>query len=259
MPLETIPTYPIETPQFNIAGENSAIRAANPNDPEDVQRVLETSSSREYRRRFTVSGDMPTINSIKDQIVKYGDPFNTLNHVLHGIDFTAEKAAAVFHVSRAVKHHDREVGELQGRVSIYRDVNDDDLHNSLDKERLEKSLPTVANRKCPRLQISWVRHPNANQGQMASGVRQALYQVYADMADFKDIEDDGHVNVPAVIVAYIEPNNKESARVAESCGFVKIFDDKRYAHDIWQVDWNRFLTKLKQPVLKGTRPSFKKT
>ncbi len=263
MPLETAPTYPIETPQFNIAGENSAIRAANPEDPEDVKRVLDIISSKDYQRYFLGLdlNDSPISFTKTDALNRMdGDPFNLVDKLLS----TPSKTTARFIVSRAVKHHDTEVGEVQGDVSVFKDESYDRINSNLDLERSQAHLATLSNSPYPRLQISWAKHPDAQEKQMASGVRQTLYFLYEKATKFRQVGDHGEFGAfvtsqtPLVVLAYIEPENVDSIRVAESCGFVYLYKDPA-GHDIWQVDWNRFLTKLKQPVLKGTRPSFKKT
>lgn len=269
-----------EIEQYNISGQNSAIRKPKRNNEDDVNCILEILNS-EGNKKFR-STDKKEVYEEGDENVEvyFSDPFANLNIVLEG----ATRVYAPFVVSRSTKHSDENTARVQGIVGVSKDTASY-YHQTgfLDKERESHNLVKVAQTPYNIVQLDWVKHPDAKQNQIAAGVRQVLYEIYRKTAEVKEVSVDKdriktiatyenlddldpadkttetlkegeeqpgetivEVKHRAVVMAYIDPENTESIRVANASGFVNI--GKLYGAEVYQVDWIKLLKLIQKEV-----------
>ncbi|MCB9790495.1 hypothetical protein H6764_00535 [Candidatus Nomurabacteria bacterium] len=264
--------------QIGIGSESAAIRAGDPNNYDEVIRLQELLNSEGYLRYFSPPNDLSTgaqmnFSYIDAMSMLNQDPNTRLKKLLE----KSSRSSARFIISRSALHYDNSHGELQGLVCVGLDNNYKSLHDELEVIRVEKGLPLLQFSPYPRLEIACMKHPDAMGKQIGSGVRQVLYQVYQAASHvievqklndgtyrvdrFAHLEDKSPsssdtrqelekglregitVGTPVVVIAYIEPDNIGSVRVALSAGFVLI--NSQRSHHVYQLDWNLWQEKLR--------------
>lgn len=261
--------------QIRIGTENAAVRAGDPNNYQEVCRLQGLLNSDEYLRHFPPPKEIPTRASMGFEHIDAmpmlnQDPTVRFNELLRG----RAVSPARFIVSRSVRYADNSHGLLLGMVSIGIDRNFGEIHYDLDSDRIEKELQLVESSPYPRLEIAYAKHPDAESRQIGSAVRQVLYKVYEATTNVTEVirlsdgtyqvnrfdhlgaalpsstvikqslgagESEGIIVItPVVVIAYIDPTNIASRRVAESAGFVHLYEM------IYQLDWNLWQEKLRR-------------
>lgn len=182
--------------QWGTVGEKSSIREIDPTDRIDVQRIFDI--DRQANVLKFMAGDPKTERE--------------------SIDW-ANLEVHMFAVSGAEGVAKDEQGELQGWIWFQKDA----------KERLEKAqnqgLVTLSY-GAQLLEVSFARYEKAENGQMASGLRQACQKIWTD-----SVREDSNERPNIVVTAYADPENEASINVLESAGFVArgdvIYDPKQ--------------------------------
>lgn len=147
-----------------------------------------------------------------------------------------------------------ETGEAQGWVFAYETEFTDEQ---------TKQLGLSDKPETPYLELSYFKHPDGENGMMASGVAQVLYDI-ARMNGLSDIKSGSENVAPSVrVFAEIEDENPKSIALAEKVGFKKmgVIDSTKtrmrgdeeveepYKTGVYEVDW-----KAHEAFLKSSSP-----
>ncbi len=112
----------------------------------------------------------------------------------------------------------QEPGEIQGWVQFYPE---DEKNGGRFQKLLNKGMVREPGNYTRVLEISYIRLPEAESGQVASAVRQHLMLLHGDINSRLKTGD--HLETDYLITSYVDPvKDPDSIRVMEACGFEKV-------------------------------------
>jgi hypothetical protein len=204
--------------QTKYFGQPAAIRAFNPSDKMDVQRLFDTIHSPQSEQYLLEVSDM-NMDDVRRWSGRRGQAHR--------------KQECMFAISGAAESVDTsEVGEVQGFMNSY--LLDEDLRQrSIEAGLMEDS-------EFPIFEISTGKKPGYPQGVIESGIIQACFQLNSMVDSLHQ-----HETLPQLqIVAYIEPNNTDAIKLIERCGFDKRGSIKYDVADpvednLYQINWEK--------------------
>ena len=144
-----------------------------------------------------------------------------------------------------------ERGELQGWVQVY------DLDPPQSAGLRNLGIVPASVKTSAIFEISYAKLPGAPEGQIASGVRQALLMLPHELEQ-RDRRRTASYKTEPFIVAFIDlKENPESALVVERAGFVKKGEMKYesgddHNHAVYVLDWAKLYRILHEGVLPNT-------
>lgn len=154
----------------------------------------------------------------------------------------------LFAIRGSEKVKPEEIGELQGWVQFM-----PDSEERLNKMKEKGFIETPA-KETTILEISYAKFPQAEKGQIASGVRQSLLLLTGEL-ERRDKRRTAAYKRKPLITAYVDPKgNKESVLVLEHCGFKKVGkmkyeETETDENDVYILDWQMLYQKLYQPLM----------
>ncbi len=252
--------HEITIEQTNVAGQKSSLREANAG---DMERFWELVESPDFKKYF--GDDEKTTKTIRE-----GTIATTLENLLMPKEQEGDSKKFLYIISGSSALVGKgEFGNLQGMVGLLHCERIDaskPIKRYIAQQEKDMGLASVKDTKYPVLEITYARYPNSEGGQVASGVRQALWELYLRTTEVMETtvtEENGkrymvqkHFNkitdtepdstegvsleenelpdtgvkmeflTPLVVLAYIDPENHDSMRTAEAAGLVRITEDE---------------------------------
>lgn len=215
----------------SYVGQVAGVRRFDPTDGPDMQRLKQILHSKEVAEYMT-DADMPD-----SDIVEWANDDWQLKGGSKDVLFAI--TAATGSVDKGLTEKD-EIGEVEGFVWFYH--SGEGRQNF--KEVVSKGIVEEPSRATPFYEISYAKRPDAPPKHIASGVRQACLELFK--AGRRKNESDKVLQPQMNIIAYIEPENKSSALVAQASGFEKkgsinLPDDegKPELNDVYMVNWEK--------------------
>ncbi|MBP7927540.1 hypothetical protein KAZ57_00110 [Patescibacteria group bacterium] len=256
--------HEITIEQTNVAGQKSSLREAN---AADMERLLELGNSPEFQK-YMGKGTR-TLDRILEETVEAAEKPTLKNLLTTGQqEDTPKKLLYIISGSKNLSTKE-ELGNMQGMVGLLKCERVDaskPIKRYIAQQEKDMGLASVKDTKYPVLEITYARYPNSEGGQVASGVRQALWELYLKTTEVMETtvtEENGkrymvkkHFNkitdtepdstegvsleenelpdtgvkmeflTPLVVLAYIDPENHDSMRTAEAAGLVRITEDE---------------------------------
>lgn len=212
-----------------VIGENSAVRLIDWRDRMDMQRYKDIDRSLPEEIRNKNSTERELVNEIRKN--------------RPGKEKKAD-ALWIYGVVGSEGISEEEVGELQGMVNVYRD-------ETVDKIKAKEFVPqdTPAENV---LEVLFSKHPQAQEGQIASALRQVCLKLSRTSAETGSEKE---IKPPFVITAYSVPENKESHNVLKAAGFknkgrIELYSEEEgdITYDVFVLDWK----KLNEAVQKNS-------
>lgn len=142
-----------------------------------------------------------------------------------------------------------EISELQGWIQTYY-IYDYNIARMFRDKMIPKDIPKDT-RIC---EVSYAKFPQADPHQIASGLRQAILLIAADM-EVRNPHKKDMSEKPLLIRASVDPKNIDSVRVLKSCGFVKVGrmpyeEHEQHQDDVYILDWNKFYNIVDEKVMR---------
>lgn len=168
------------------------------------------------------------------------------------IDWMSERGPAknrrhhLFAVSASQRSMPKDIGEVQGFVYFYFGSDERKQVRRVVEEGILSSEDIKEKRV---LEISYAKSPDAPRGRMVGGVMQSCLEVSKVM---QRLRDTAPTNI--LILAYTDPENELSERVAVESGFVKIGTVSSYSTEnkpntVFLLDWNRLHSNMQSAAI----------
>lgn len=229
LPPQDYSTQPRE--HINYIGQVAGIRKFDPTDRIDMQR-LEKITNHKEAMEWMVGGETSE-QDILDWAATDWKVKGANKDALFAI------TAATPGVEKALTVED-EIGEVQGFTWFYYGNDErENFQKVIDKKIVEK--PSTAD---PIYEISYAKHPDAPPRHIASGIRQACLELFK--AGRRKNESPSVEKPKMHILAYIDPNNKNSILVAEASGFERkgsiVLEDEQgnpEENEVYTLNWEK--------------------
>ncbi len=214
--------------QTQYSGERSAIRWANPSDPQDLERLRIIDQDAERIEWFeSVPEDYKYMGD--SALAKFAT--DTSKQLLYAVSGAPEVPGLLT----------SEVGELQGWIWVKRDD-----QTRIDQMVEQGIVPAEKASSSNIFEICYARLNSAPSLQIASGLRQAC----AELARIDSAINPDADEPRLVLACYIIPGNDKSIRVMDAAGFESSghiqYDEEASEPDIlYTINWTKLNTILK--------------